>query len=219
MDWAASIGFGAAIAGAVGYAGVRVFAGYPKLDESFRVLTSRESGFLEAAALTMFPPGGALSPSGLDAGIPRYLDLYLARVTPRLRRLMRALFFLFEHATLFFAAPGRGGRRRFSNLAPEQRVAVLEAWQHSALFPRRLAFTSLRATLTMGYFADPAVLRALRLAPLAIETPVCEADLWFPRIGEPPENIERTRQHLTPPSDGTPLALDGPLHPMYREPT
>ena len=134
MDWAVSIGFGAAIVAAAGYAGVRVFAGYPKKDEGFQVLTSRELGFLEAAALTMFPPGGALSPSGLDAGIPRYMDLYLGRVTPRLRRLMRLLFFLFEHATIVFGAPGRGGRRRFSSLAPEQRVAVLEAWEESRIF-------------------------------------------------------------------------------------
>ena len=39
----------------------------------------------------------------------------------------------------------------------------------------------------------------------------------FPRIGSGPESIEFERADLTPPSEGAPLALDGPLHPAYRE--
>ena len=91
----------------------------------------------------------------------------MAAAHPRIRLLMHLLFFLIEHATLFFPAPGRGGRRRFSSLALEQRAAVLEGWRTSRLFPRRLVFASLRAILTMGYFAlprraAPARARALR---------------------------------------------------------
>jgi hypothetical protein len=101
---------------------------------------------------------------------------------PRLRFLMHLLFFLLEHATLFFPAPGRAGRRRFSSLALEQRTASLEAWRTSRLYPRRLVFSSLRAILTMGYFAHPSVLRQLGLAPYAVRTPIRD-DLWYPRIG------------------------------------
>jgi hypothetical protein len=216
MDAIGWIGLGAVVA-AGGAAAARVFAGYPSADPDLRRLAAREVGFLDAAALAMFPPGGAIAASGRDAGIPSYVDRYVDRVPPRLRLLMRLLFFLFEHATLALPAPGPRGRRRFSKLAPEQRVAVLEAWQRSRSHARRLVFTSLRAILTMAYFADPAVLRALRLAPLAIDTPVCEADLLFPRIGSGPESIEFERADLTPPSEGAPLALDGPLHPAYRE--
>ena len=193
----------------------RVFGGYER--RGHQTLAPRESGFIEAAALAMFPPGGALEPSGLDADVPGYVDGYVAQVPARIRLLMRALFALFEHATLVFPAPGRGGRRRFSVLSVEQRRAVLASWEESRSYPRRVAFTSLRAILTLGYLAHPAVLRELKLAPFAFETPVCEADLLLPRIGARPEDIPLTRDDLTPASDGTPLALDGPLHPDYRE--
>jgi hypothetical protein len=130
---------------------------------------------------------------------------------------MRLLFFLVEHATLVAPAPGWGGWRRFSSLSPEQRIAALDGWRTSRHFARRLVFTSLRAILTMGYFSHPPVLRQLRVAPLAIETPVCEADLLYPPIGRSPEAIRWSAADLTPPSDGTPVDLDGPLHPAYAE--
>jgi hypothetical protein len=96
-------------------------------------------------------------------------------------------------------------------------VAALEGWRTSRLYLRRLVFMSLRAILSMGYLAHPRVLRQLRQAPLDFETPVCEADLLFPPIGRGPEAIRYSSADLTPPSDGTPLSLDGPLHPRYAE--
>jgi hypothetical protein len=180
----------------------------------FRVLFAREAAFLSAASDAMFPAGGAIPPSGSEAGIPEYVDRYLRIVPWRARLLMRLLFLLVEQATLVFPAPGRGGRRPYSRLSPAQRVAVLEGWQRSRFFPRRLVFASLRAVLTMGYFADPAVLRAMGLAPYTVRVPVCEADLLYPPIGRGPEAIRYTRADLTPPSDGTPL-LGAPLHPDY----
>jgi hypothetical protein len=128
---------------------------------------------------------------------------------------MRLLFFLVEHATLFYPAPGRGGRRRFSSLRREQQVAVLDAWAGSRWWPRRLVFASLRAVLTMGYLAHPPVLRQLGVAPPALATPVCEADLLYPRIGMRPETIEFTPADLNGPSDAAPLAPDAPLDPRY----
>ena len=72
--------------------------------------------------------------------------------------------------------------------------------------------------LTMGYFSHPAVLRTLQLAPYAIESPVCEADLLYPRVGQPRESIAWGPEDLAPaPERGVPLALDGPLHPDYAE--
>ncbi len=205
---------------ALGYAVVRIFAGYATPARPAAVLSRRELGFLDAAADTLFPAGGAIPLSGREAGVPAYVDRYVEAVPRRMRILMRLLFFLVEHATVFFPAPGGisgGGMRRFSALDQAQREVALADWQRSRFFPRRLVFTSLRAILTMGYFASPPVLRALRLAPLAIETPVCEADLLYPRIGERPESIRFTAADLTPPSDGTPLDLDGPLHAVYAE--
>ncbi len=201
----------------LGYAIARIALGYPAPRIRVARLRRSEVAFLSAAADALFPRGGPIEPSGTDAGVPEYVDRYLGEVPAKLSLLMRCLFLLFEHASFFVRAPGRGGMRRFSSLSPEQRVAVLERWQRSRLFPMRLVFTSLRAILTMGYFASPEVLRTLRLAPYAIATPVTEADLLYPPIGKGPEAIRWKRADLTPPSDGSPIPLDAPLHPAYAE--
>jgi hypothetical protein len=128
---------------------------------------------------------------------------------------MRLLFFLIEHGTLLFPAPGRRGFRRFSSLPREQAAQALEGWRTSRLFPRRLVFVSLRAILTMGFFAHPPVLRQLGIAPRRIESPVCEADLLYPPIGRGPEAIPYTRADLSPPRANAPLSPDAPPHPDY----
>lgn len=196
----------------------RVFGGYSPVGFRPSTLSRRELGFVSAAADAVYPAGGEVPPSGTEAGIPSHVDRYMTAVQPSLRLLMRLLFFLVEHATLIFGAPGLGGRRRFSSLTPEQRIAVLEGWQRSTLAVRRLVFTSLRALLSMGYFADPAVLRALRLAPYEIEPRIVEADLLYPRVGQPLESIAYTRDDLTPPDRRPPLDLDGPLRSDFAEP-
>jgi hypothetical protein len=61
------------------------------------------------------------------------------------------------------------------------------------------------------------VLRQLGLAPLDLPTPICEADLLYPPVGEGPDAIRFSEADLTPPSDGTPVDLTGPLHPAYAE--
>jgi hypothetical protein len=195
----------------------RVAGGYPSLARSYKVLWRSEVATLAAVSEAMFPPGGEIASSGLDAGLPAYVDRWMSVSQPRIRKLMHALFFLVEHATLFFPAPGRQRRRRYSALTLEQRIAVLDAWGKSSLSLRRLVFVSLRSILTMGYFAHPPVLRQLGVAPLAIATPVCEADLLYPPIGKPRSAVRYRREDLTPPSDGVPLALDAPLHPDFAE--
>ncbi len=204
---------------ALGYGLLRVWAGYPRPERAYAVLAPREVALLSAAGNATFPAGGELSPSADDAELAEYTDRWLTVLPPRMRLLMRFLLFLIEHATLFLPAPGLRGWRRFSSLPAEHQAAVLEGWRTSRFYPRRLVFMSLRAILSMGYLAHPRVLRRLRLAPLDFETPVCEADLLYPPIGRGPEAIRYSSADLTPPSDGTPLSLDGPLHPRYAEKT
>ena len=201
--------------GIAGWGLRRIALGYPRPPRRYRRLGRGEAALVEAAAEAMYPPGGAIDCSGREADLPAYLDRLLDASHPRIRTLMHLLFFGFEHAPLLFPAPGWGGRRRFSALETEQQVAVLGAWADGRWFFQRLVFTSLRALLTLGYFASPKVMRPLGLSPLAIDTPVCEADLWFPPIGRGPEAIRFTRADLTPPSDGTPLDPDGPVDPRY----
>lgn len=196
---------------------LRVAWGYPRPARRYRCLMPGEAAFLDSAADAMFPAGGAITPSGTEADLTGYIDRLMAESHPRIRLLMHLLFFLVEHATLIFASPGRRGRRRFSSLAADQQVAALDGWAGSALFPRRLVFNSLRATLTLGYFADPAVLRQLDLAPFEIESPIVEADLYYPAIGESRGSIRYTRDDLTPPGARPPLTLDSPIDPDYAE--
>jgi hypothetical protein len=206
-------------AGLLAWALARIFAGYPPSATPGRALRRRERALVAAVADALFPPGGAIPDSGREADVAGYLDGLVAATHPRQRALMRSLFFLFEHATLFFPAPGLPrGLRRFSSLDGAQREAVLEAWRTSRFFPRRLVFTSLRALCTLGYFASPGVLRALHLAPFAIETPVCEADLWYPPIGASRAVLAQRPPMLTPPSSGVPLGTDAPLLAAYAEP-
>jgi hypothetical protein len=193
-----------------GWAVARACLGYPPAASDCPRLRRGERALLAAVAEAIFPPGGAIPCSGLDARILPYVDGLMLRTHPRPRRLMRLLFFLFEHGTLVFPAPGGlRGRRRFSSLDLERRIAVLEGWAGSRLSARRLAFGSLRAIVTLGYFACPPVLRQLGLAPWAIDPPVCEADLLYPRVGAHPDTISLTRADLTPASAAVPIDRQG----------
>jgi hypothetical protein len=207
------------LAGAIGAVAAvlavrRAASGYPAPPRPYRRLFRGEAAFLAAAAEATFPPGGPIPYSGRQADLPGYLDRLLDASVPRNRMMMHLLFMLVEQAPLVFPAPGRGGRRRFSRLDGIQQVQALAAWNRRG-FPGRLVFTSLRALLTLGYFAYPPVLRHLHLAPYAIEPRVCEADLWYPPIGKGPEAVRARPTELSAPGPGTPLDLSGPLDPRY----
>ena len=194
-----------------GWAVARVCLGYPPAAGGCPRLRRGEQALLVAVAEAVFPPGGAIPCSGLEARIPAYVDGLIGRAHPRPRRQMRLLFFLFEHVTLVFPAPGGlRGRRRFSSLDLEGRIAVLESWAGSRLPARRATFGSLRAIVTLGYFAHPPVLRQLGLVPWAIEAPVCEADLLYPRVGARPDAISWTRADLAPREAPAPLDVESP---------
>jgi hypothetical protein len=200
-----------ALALLLGLAAWRVFGGYPATAPGV-ALSRRELAALDALADAVFPGGGALGRSGREGGVARHVDGLIAVSAPRQRLLMRLLFFLLEHGTLLFPAPGGlAGLRRCSALSEASRVAWLEGWRTSGLFARRLVFTSLRAVLTLGYFADPVVQRQLGLAPFEIASPVCAADLLYPRIGASRASIALGPADLTPPSDGSPLVAGEPL--------
>jgi len=201
----------------LGWALLRALAGYGRRDPALCQLSAREYALVRGAAEAAFPPGGPIPLSGIDAKIPEHIDRYLAALPARNRLLIRLLFVLIEHATLLFKAPGWDGFRRFSALSLEQRMAVLEGWARSKFQLRRLVFQGLRAVLTMGYFACPAVLRAIGLAPLAIETPVVDADLLYPPIGKPRSAIRFGALDRAPTVARLPLDPHGPLQPGFGE--
>jgi hypothetical protein len=208
---------GLIVALVLGFTISRVAFGYPVPLRRYQAFGRGEIAFISSTAEAMFPEGGAIPSSGLDADLPRYLERFMLASNSKTRLLIHLLIFLVEHATLIFPAPGRRGMRRFYSLDTDQRMASHDGWEKSSLFSRRHVFTTLRALWTMGYFAHPRVLRRLRLAPLAIDSPICEADLLYPQIGEHPNSIRATDADLTPPSQGEPLEIHGPLHPTYAE--
>jgi hypothetical protein len=199
------------------WVGARVALGYPAPGKPYRVLRRAEVATISAVADAMFPPGGHIPSAGADADLPGYIDRWMSVSATRTRVLMHLLFFLIEHATVIFPAPGAGGRRRYSSLGFDQRVAVLDGWGESGLYLRRLVFMSLRSILTMGYFAHPPVLRQLGVAPLAITSPIVEADLLYPAIGKSRASIALTRDDLTAAVERAPLLPGSPLHPDFAE--
>jgi hypothetical protein len=204
-----------AIAGVTLQAVRRFPLGYPAPEKDLVVLAPSEVAFLDATADVMFPSAGAIPVSGRESDLPGYVDRFLTSLRPRLRWQIRALFMLVEQATIFFPAPGITGFRRFSSLGRKQRIAVLQGWTESRFFIRPLLFTALRAVLTMGYLGHPEVMRFLNVAPFDFESPICEADLLFPSIGMHPDDNPLGPGDLTPPSNGVPIDLDGPLHPDF----
>lgn len=192
----------------------RLFLGYPRPRRAYRFVRPREAAFLDAAADATFPADGAIPLSGREADLPAYADRFLEALPAHVRLQVHAMFLLFEQATILFPAPGRGGFRRFSSLSLAQRIDVLAGWSRSRFFLRRVAFTALRAVLTMGYLGHPAAMRHLRLAPLDFPSPVCEADLLYPEIGKHPSSIRWVEADLWA-SDGRPLDPNGPVHPDY----
>jgi hypothetical protein len=116
-----------------------------------------EQTVVAACADTMFPPSGPISVSGTEAGLVPYVGAYI-RALPRLQRLLVHLLFLFIQLSPWLFGPRR---RRFTRLQPDDRQRVFEAMAVSPVYFRRVAFLSMRAIMTMGYFACPQVDRLI----------------------------------------------------------
>lgn len=203
--------------GALGFVGFRrVFLGYPASPVGVKALAARELATVRAAARVIFPAGGAIEASGDSARVGQHTDRFVHAQNSSNRVLMHLLFFAVEHGTLVFPSHGPGRFRRFSDLRSDQQLAYLEGWRQSERPERRLVFMSLRAIVTMGYFADPGVLRSLGLSPREIESPVIPADLLWPAVGEHPQDIRFGPEDVVDLEPPAPLEPDAPLHPDYR---
>src|SRR5262249_56552507 len=88
----------------------RAFGGYPPLPSPCPArLARREAACVAAAADALFPRGGAVPPSGLDAGVVAWVDRWLDALPAATRRLVRAPFPPVEHAPPAFPARRSGG--------------------------------------------------------------------------------------------------------------
>jgi len=89
-------------------------------------------------------------PSVDDVDVAGFVDGYVARMAPPLRRdLSRALLYLEQLAPL---SVGKGSR--FTELLPEDQDRVLEALATSPIILLRGAFVAIKSLVFMGYYRD-----------------------------------------------------------------
>lgn len=117
-------------------------------------LSRGERDLIGAAADAFFPD--ALPRSGRDAGVVAYIDRLFERAHPPQRRLFRLLFLFTELSPVLFSLT-----RPLSRLPHAAQMRALDTAFKSRLYLRRVAFLALRTLLTMAYFADDEVQRAL----------------------------------------------------------
>jgi len=146
------------IVGVVGaWACREVFSGYPVTPMGLKVLGKKTHAVVCAIGEALLPEGGDIELSHEQARVPQFIDEYVSFVPSMTKWLMLALFFLMEHATYIFAFT----THRLSDLPVEKRVKYLDGWERSRLYPRRIAFTSLRAVYGMAYLGCPEVEKAM----------------------------------------------------------
>jgi hypothetical protein len=139
----------------------RLFLTYPPRPAGVRYLTGRESAIVAAAADAMFPRGGKIAESGVEAEVVPYLDLQFGLVSNKNRRLMRLLFLFIELSPLLF-----GPRRvRFTRLSVDEQTSTLRRAAGSKIYFYRLSFLSLRTLLCLGYLANQSVNAQLECIP------------------------------------------------------
>ncbi len=116
----------------------------------------RQEALISAVADAFFPPAGPIELSGCEAGILSYFARYMSRTELLQRTLIRLLLAFIELGPLAF------GPRRvlFTRLTQEERIRSLEGMFASSIYFRRVAFTSIRALMTMAYLANEEVAAA-----------------------------------------------------------
>ncbi len=137
-------------------------------------LTKTEVRTVRAIGQTFYPRGNALGIDGIDAGVTKYIDGYLAKLALWERTKVRALFWAIEFAP---AAAAMDKSQRFSAANFETRAEYLDAWENSAINLRRMSFKALRYLLGLAYISSGVV---------AKELGIVEADL-----GEPEELLRQ----------------------------
>ena len=112
-------------------------------------MIKREQIVVAACADTMFPPNGPIAVSGTEAELVSYVDAYI-RALPRMQRFLVHMLFLFIQLSPLVFGPRHS---RFSRLSQHERLMVFRDMEVSSIYFRRIAFLSMRAIMTFGYFA------------------------------------------------------------------
>lgn len=193
----------------------RGYAGYAPAPAGLAILHRGEAAFVDAVAEVLFPAGGGLALSGIDAQLPHSIDRHLVALPRRQRAQIRLLLGAVEHITLVLPGDEPGGRGRFSSLSAASRIALLDRLSRHRFGLLRLLMTALRSIFVLGYLGHPANLHGLSLAPFEIEPGVSEAELLFPRVGGLVSSIAFGPEDLNVDDDREPLRPDGERHRAY----
>jgi hypothetical protein len=95
-------------------------------------------------------PGDASIPSADDLDVAGFVDAWVARMAPRVRRDLGRFMGYVEH----LAPVGAGHTSRFTRLPPADQDAVLASVEASSNDLLRAGFDGLRSLVFMGYYRD-----------------------------------------------------------------
>ena len=119
------------------------------------VLSKTEFAVIEQASRVLFPPG-IFPVAGGDGETASAVDVLLADVIdPPAVTPFRSMLAALEWGTLV----SRG--TRFSELSEEEAAHVIDVWASENPAPRRVAFDSLQALLSMAFLRRSAVIEAI----------------------------------------------------------
>ena len=145
-------GFSLVALGGVAY---RLLFGAGRPAPGNKSLTARETRTAEAVAEAFFPGPPTVPVSARDAELPRFADQYVADLPEDRARLFKLLLRTLEWSTLTTHGS------LFSRLPLSSRIDAMESWNTSHLYPRRMAYRSLRFAFAMGYFENERVREAV----------------------------------------------------------
>jgi hypothetical protein len=121
----------------------------------YKVFDAEEVAVLEAACEAHFPGPPEWPLTAKEAGVPAFVDRYLAELYPDNQTLIRALLRTLNVSTLVTH------RAQFKNLPVRERLDVLDTWAASSLRLRRAGNQSVTLFIKMGYFENEKVRGAL----------------------------------------------------------
>ncbi len=139
---------------------------------------TRERRVMRIALGHLYPAGGRAGLSAADVHLEESLWNYAATQGPAVVAAFRALAWILEWGTIFFART----LTPFTGLPDRDAARYLAGWLDSPWYARRLVLFQLRFIADMHYFADPRVKAALGYVdpPLPAETgPLAEGTRDF----------------------------------------
>lgn len=113
------------------------------------LLTDEERATVIALAEVYFPDTAGM-PSVHDVDIGAGMDAYITGLPGQMGRLTQLLIRAFEWTSV----AGTTHLTRFSRLPLDARTRVVDAWEQSSLYPRRMGFMTLKLSVSEAYLND-----------------------------------------------------------------